>query len=125
MKKQFRILSIDAMSEGQNCPECGSMKLTDGSSHGLVKCLKCSHEFDTDEGINWSWNSWSDVSTFYVSEYGELTETSAMKCFADKLSTSVDKLSRQCEIDDDQYNLVLIRKTDRMPLYAIEYGNEN
>lgn len=125
MKKQFRILSIDAMCECQSCPECGSMRVKNTPSLGIVECLYCSHEFSENEGKHWYWNSWCHVSTFYVSEYGELTESSAMKCFADKLSTSVDKLSQQCEIDDDQYNLVLIRKTDREPLYAIEYGNEN
>lgn len=78
--------------EGQTCPECGSMKLSDGNSHGLVKCLNCSHEFDAEEG---------------------------------KLSASVNALGQKYEIDDDQYNLVLIRKTDHKPIYAIEYGNEN
>ncbi len=29
-----------------------------------------------------------------------------------------------CRIEDDQYNLFIIEKRTNMPIYAIEYGNE-
>lgn len=125
MKQQFRIISIDAWCDGQSCVECGSTRLTDSEECQLVKCLDCSHEFNSKEGKQWTWNDWRYVSTFYESEYGNLTEESAKHCFADKLSGTVKQLEEKFEIDDDGYNLVLIDKTDKMPVYAIEYGNED
>lgn len=122
--KQFRILSIDAWLDSQNCPECGSHRLKDGDTRNCVKCLDCSNTFSENEGKQWTWNNWHQVSTFYESEYGKLTEESAKQCFAVKLSGSVEHLEAKFEIDDDGYNLVLINKTDRMPVYAIEYGSE-
>lgn len=122
--KQFRILSIDAWADSQNCPECGSHRLTDGDTRNCVKCLNCSNTFDENEGKQWTWNNWHQVSTFHESEYGLLTKDSALRMFADKLSTSIEKLLEEHEIEDDQYNLVLKRKIDEMPLYAVEYGDE-
>lgn len=122
--KQFRILSIDAWVDSQNCPECGSHRLTDCATGNKLECLNCSNTFDENEGKQWTWNNWFNVSTYYESEYGLLTEKTAAQMFADKLSTSVEKLLEGHEIEDDQCNLVLKRKIDGMPLYAVEYGDE-
>lgn len=79
----------------------------------------------TEEEPGWDWNNWFHIGTYYESEYGELTEESALKCFADKLGGSTEEILKQCYIDDDQYNIVLVRKDNNEPLYAIEYGGES
>ena len=122
--KQFRISSIDAWADSQNCPECGSHRLTDCDTGNKLECLNCSNTFDENEGKHWTWNNWFNISTYYESEYGNLTEESAKKCFADKLSGTVKQLEEKFEIEDDGYNLVLIDKTNKMPIYAVEYGDE-
>lgn len=75
---------------------------------------------------SWSWNNWFNVGKYYESEYGPLTEESLLKCIKDKCSYqgTLDEMKEQYEVDDDQYNLVLVRKSDGCPLYAIEYGSE-
>ena len=37
---------------------------------------------------------------------------------------SLDEFKNKYEITDDQYNLVLTRKDNQMPLLAIEYGSQ-
>lgn len=100
MSKKFRILSIDAWA-------------------------------DIDE--SWTWNNWFHVETYDSNIHGELNEENAMKFFFNEMFTAnsmtrkhgddFEEFKNIFEIDDDQHNLVLIRKENRMPLYAIEYGN--
>lgn len=120
----MRVLSIDAWCDGQNCIECGSSKLSDTTKGKKVKCDCCLTEFDEREGKTWTWNNW-----FHVADYkGELNEQAAMKYFEEELFTGNlvdnDKFLDIFEVIDDQYNLVLIRKKDQMPIYAIEYGGQ-
>lgn len=117
----MRVLSIDAWCGGQNCIECGSHKVSDTEKGTKVKCDCC---LIGSEGKNWTWNNWFHVADFN----GELNEKTAMKYFEEEMFTGNlvddDKFSDVFEIEDDQYNLVLIRKKDQMPLYAIEYGSQ-
>jgi hypothetical protein len=94
-KTKYKILSIDAWRSG------------------------------TKEEPSWDWNNWYIINTYHESEYGELTEETALLCFADKLVISLDELKTKAYINDDQYNLVLMDKLDHRPLYAIEYGGES
>ena len=32
---------------------------------------------------------------------------------------------KKFDIEDDQYNIVLVRKSDRMPVFAVEYGSQH
>jgi len=70
------------------------------------------------DGDSWSWNNWFHVSNYNESTYGPLTDQSAKQFFRDFAGADF----RQCELDDDQYNLVLVKKKNKMPLLAIEYG---
>lgn len=121
--KTFRVLSIDAWSDGQNCPNCGSHNVMEQVSKPGMKCNSCLEIFDENEGVNWSWNNWFYQDEKYnESGYGPLNEKTAMQFFKDFfIQPGHDS---EFEIEDDQYNLVLVRKSDRCPVLAIEYGNE-
>jgi hypothetical protein len=73
-----------------------------------------------DEGDSWTWNQWFDSSTYDEETDGPLTEANALAFFERDYFAREDM--HLFEIDDDQYNLVLIRKDNRRPVYAIEYG---
>ena len=91
----YRILSIDAWAD----------------------CCGCDH---TDDGLErcWTWNNWFDEGT---------TETvpETVEDFFKVLDARASANPKDYELDDDQYNIVLIEKKTRMPLFAIEYGNKN
>jgi hypothetical protein len=36
-----------------------------------------------------------------------------------------EKSAGKCAIDDDQYNIVIVERSTRRPLFAIEYGVDN
>jgi hypothetical protein len=71
----------------------------------------------------YTWNAWYDAGDIdadaihwgarkllkYFRDNGFLTEQSAGKC----------------AIDDDQYNIVIVERSTRRPLFAIEYGVDN
>lgn len=69
----------------------------------------------------WSWNQWYNA--------GEISEEALnwsprklLKYFRDAgmlKATSAGK----CAIEDDQYNIVIVDRANRRPLYAIEYGS--
>ena len=71
----------------------------------------------------YTWNAWYDAGDItadaihwnarkllkYFRDNGFLTENSAGKC----------------AIEDDQYNIVIVERSTRRPLFAIEYGVDN
>jgi hypothetical protein len=75
------------------------------------------------EREGYTWNAWYDAGDIdadaihwnarkllkYFRDNGFLTEQSAGKC----------------AIVDDQYNIVIIERSTRRPLFAIEYGVDN
>ena len=75
------------------------------------------------DGEGWTWNNWFNFGEYNEEKYGPLTEANALKYFQDQLMRKSD--IENYEVDDDQYNLVLVRKDeDRKPVLAIEYGNK-
>jgi hypothetical protein len=76
---------------------------------------------EEEDSINWTWNNWFNFGSYNEEENGNLTETNALKYFEGLLSNPEDII--KYELDDDQCNLVLVRRSDRMPILAIEYGN--
>jgi len=153
--KQFKVLSIDALCDGQeldhieistwferdcaqviatdtfndvelfslmtpeSCAEFiadGFKKTGDSWEKAVTKYLKY-HGLTGDHGLNWTWNQWYTIGEFT----SELTEASALKYFQDNYLHP--NYADQYEIDDDQYNLVLVHKKTRKPILAIEYGN--
>jgi len=97
--KKFKVLSVDAWCDG-----------VEG-------------EGTENESVNWSWNNWFNVGEYDESEHGELTDESALKFFYDNYLNRKYPITA-FEIDDDQYNLVIVDVKDRRPLFAIEYGSQ-
>lgn len=76
------------------------------------------------EGDSWTWNNWFTNESVFS---GVLNEENALEFFWNEFSNgtlSFDEFKEKYEIDDDQYNLVLVRKDNQMPILAIEYGSE-
>jgi hypothetical protein len=82
----------------------------------------------TDDSIyDWTWNNWFNAGEYSEEEFGPLTEENAMKFFLNDFQVNQDlvkEFESNYEIEDDQYNLVLVKKENRMPIAAIEYGNK-
>lgn len=79
---------------------------------------------DTIDGdISWSWNNWHFFDTYLELENGALNLENAAIYFQGQLTNS-DDVHTKYDIEDDQYNYVLIRKDDGMPILAIEYGGK-
>lgn len=72
----------------------------------------------------WTWNAWYKIGSIDKVDFELITsDDDYIQCFIDKgiiEESARDKVS----IYDDQYNVVLVRKDNDMPLYAIEYGSE-
>lgn len=75
------------------------------------------------EKHSWEWNNWSHVGDYLENAVGPLTEESALRFFKSQIIDD-PKFDKKYEIEDDQYNLILVEKRSRRPLYAIEYGNQ-
>lgn len=116
----YRVLSIDAWCDGQNCIECGHHRLSDTTKGTKLKCDSCLNEQDEDQGKVWSWNNWFNAGSYDTDIDGELTDENALKFFAKTYVINIDHFT----IEDDQLNLVLYRRDSMMPVYAIEYGVE-
>jgi hypothetical protein len=68
----------------------------------------------------WNWNNWFHVETLEAIP----DEDKAIDALIE-LGVLNEKARELCEVEDDQYNLVITDKRTREPLYAIEYGNED
>ena len=74
------------------------------------------------EENSWEWNNWFTLTeTYNEKEYGPLTEKSAMEFFKNEFITKGHE--DEFEAEDDQYNLLLVKKGNRKPILAIEYGS--
>jgi hypothetical protein len=73
------------------------------------------------EDGSWEWNNWHNFGEYNETYEGELSDKNALRYFQSFLKDS-SKIS-EYEIDDDQYNVILVRKSDNKPLLAIEYGS--
>ncbi len=71
-------------------------------------------------GSGWDWNQWFKVGECPL-DVAELTPRKLLKYMRDNGYLS-DKSVGKVAIDDDQYNVVIIEKSTRMPLFAIAYG---
>jgi predicted house-cleaning NTP pyrophosphatase (Maf/HAM1 superfamily) len=68
----------------------------------------------------WSWNNWYKVGTCDVS-ICDLSVREILRYMRSEgylSATSAGKVA----IDDDQYNVVIVNKNTREPLFAIAYG---
>ena len=69
----------------------------------------------------WQWNNWHKVGTF--SEPAELLDNPRrLLRYMRKQGYLSAKSAGRVAIEDDQYNVVIVAKGTREPLFAIEYG---
>ena len=72
----------------------------------------------SDEGL-WDWNNWYRIGQIQIDINGEESRIVDAMIHDGYLSGKARGL---VEIEDDQYNLVVVNKETREPLFAIEYG---
>jgi len=84
----------------------------------LCKVLSIDAWRDGDHG--WFWNQWFSAGKFNLEE-GE-TNRSILRKMRDG-GWLADASKGKVAVEDDQYNLVIVAKGTREPLFAIEYGN--
>jgi len=78
-----------------------------------------------DQG-GWSWNQWYTVGTITPEELATLkTNRQILKYMRTNGFLSTHHSAGRVAVEDDQYNLVIMAKGSRRPLFAIEYGNED
>lgn len=86
-----------------------------------LKILSIDAWADGDGG--WTWNNWFNVGSIPVEAITKnWTTRKIIKWFRDNGYLS-DNSQGEIAIDDDQYNIVILERSNRRPLYAIEYGN--
>lgn len=68
----------------------------------------------------WQWNEWWKVGTCPL-ETADLSPRKLLAYFRREGYLSPRSVGR-CAIEDDGYNVVILERSDRRPLFAIEYG---
>jgi hypothetical protein len=71
----------------------------------------------------YTWNNWHKVGDIDKDAI-HWNARKLLKYFRDN-GFLTDKSAGKCAIDDDQYNIVIIERSTRRPLFAIEYGVDN
>jgi len=72
------------------------------------------------DGPSWTWNNWFHVASIERDELPKGTR-SILRMLRER-GMLTDRSKGRVAIEDDQYNLVIIEKGNRRPLFAIEYG---
>ena len=92
---------------------------TTTTENTMLKILSIDAWADT-EPKSWNWNMWYNA--------GEISEEAVtwsprklLKHFRD-IGLLNQNSAGKCAIEDDQYNIVIVDKSNRRPLYAIVYG---
>jgi len=75
-------------------------------------------------GGGWSWNEWHHVGNISKEEFESLTDNRKIIAWFREEGFLGDGSRGKVAVDDDQYNIVIVKKSNRQPLFAIEYGNE-
>ncbi len=68
----------------------------------------------------WTWNNWHKVGTCALATC-DLPPAEVIAFMISAGYLNADAATR-CEVDDDQYNMVIIDAVSREPLFALEYG---
>jgi hypothetical protein len=74
-------------------------------------------------GEGWDWNDWTHVGDI-TPDAKDWTPRKLLKYFRDN-GFLKDGSVGKCTVEDDQYNIVVLEKANRRPLYAVEYGNHD
>ena len=118
-KELFKLVTPEGINQ---FIEDGFKKQNEPWDKAIKRYLR-DHDMTGDHGINWSWNNWHRVNIYDESEHGPLTMENAEKYFKEHILITSESMS-DFEIDDDQYNYVLVRKANGCPIIAIEYGSQ-
>lgn len=86
----------------------------------LARVLSIDARADGSEEGCWTWNNWHKIGTVDLSTLPE-SDADLLAWFVSKGYVN-EKALTECEVEDDQFNYVLIVKDTGEPLYAIEYG---
>ena len=68
------------------------------------------------EPDSWNWNEWWKVGEVDLDANVIDVEWSVKEGYVNR------RALKECEVDDDGYNLTLMVKGTHKPLYAVEYG---
>jgi hypothetical protein len=72
------------------------------------------------EPRSWEWNNWHTVGSW--NSIPDNNRAILKKMREDGFLN--DKSKGRVAIEDDQYNIVIVDRSNNMPLYAIEYGSQ-
>lgn len=75
------------------------------------------------DGNGWTWNNWYHVGDAPI-ELCDKTPRAILQWMRESGFMSEHSKGR-CAIEDDQYNVVIVEKGTREPLFALEYGDES
>ncbi len=71
----------------------------------------------------WTWNDWYKTGSTAPEEILNWSPRKIFKYLRDE-GILGDGSKGEVALEDDQYNLVILERGNRRPLYAIEYGNK-
>ena len=74
------------------------------------------------DGDGWQWNNWFSVGKIDAVTLDTLKTPRQILAWFRAEGYLAHDSGGKCEIDDDQYNIVVCERGSHMPLYAIEYG---
>lgn len=73
------------------------------------------------EDNGWTWNNWFHVGDFDLPQF--LDSNRKILQFMRESGYLTEYSKGRCAVDDDGYNVVILDRATREPLFAIEYGN--
>lgn len=74
-----------------------------------------------DAGGDWNWNAWRTVGHVPVA-YADMPARALLRALRTDGYLSAASAGRVA-VEDDGYNVVIVRRSDSCPVFAIEYGN--
>jgi hypothetical protein len=84
----------------------------------MINVLSIDAWADGEDG--WTWNNWHKVGTCPLSTCD--LEPAALIRFMIEEGYLQEAAATLADVDDDQYNMVIVDKETREPLFALEYG---
>lgn len=121
------------MSRPDVCPRCGvsgEVVLGHNSETGDTRigpCPQCTLRvlyIDAwrEPGGGWTWNNWQHVG-HVPAKLADMSPRRLLRAMREHGFLN-DYSKGRVTVEDDGYNVVILRKSDCMPVLAIEYGNQ-
>ena len=93
------------------------------SEQKMLKCKVLSIDAWRDMEGGWTWNAWyqlQDMEEVYIA--ADISNRALLKYCRDELEILSDASKGKIAVEDDGYNIVIMLKDTREPLFAFEYG---